>query len=234
MNVLVEKKFVVEIVYNGVTKPLHVESEELITTVLQKAIAVFGITQNPHLLSFFRQDGSVVPDNESVERAGLKPREILLLRPNAVKGGGDLIRLTGDIVRRTFRTLRDCGRGKSECAVYWTGPSNEHLVDGIEHPVHSRSPFGYQINDNWLTEFWGRLAQSKRSVKVQVHTHPGEAFHSATDDEWPIVSQAGFVSIVIPNFARGEVSLNEAWVGCLQADGKWRCLSAVAEAVIPA
>ena len=120
MNVLVEKKFVVEIVYNGVTKPLHVESEELITTVLQKAIAVFGITQNPHLLSFFRQDGSVVPDNESVERAGLKPREILLLRPNAVKGGGDLIRLTGDIVRRTFRTLRDCGRGKSECAVYWT------------------------------------------------------------------------------------------------------------------
>lgn len=87
MNVVVEKKFVVEIVYNGVTKPLQVESEEQVTALLQKAIAVFGITQNPHLLSLYRQDGTVVPENESVERAGLKPGEILLLRPNAVKGG---------------------------------------------------------------------------------------------------------------------------------------------------
>jgi hypothetical protein len=33
------------------------------------------------------QEGTVVPENESAERAGLKPEEILLLRPNAVKGG---------------------------------------------------------------------------------------------------------------------------------------------------
>jgi hypothetical protein len=84
MTLMVEKKFVVDIVYNGVTKPLQVEPEERVTALLQKAIATFGITQQPHLLSLFRQDGSVVPENESVERAGLKPGEILLLRPNAV------------------------------------------------------------------------------------------------------------------------------------------------------
>jgi proteasome lid subunit RPN8/RPN11 len=232
MTTMVEKKFVVEIVYNGVTKPLQVQPEEQVTALLQKAIATFGITQNPHLLSLFRQDGNVVPENESIERAGLKPGEVLLLRPNAVKGGGGLLRLARDIVRTTFHALLECGRGECECAVYWTGPTGEDLVDGHEHPIHRRSPFGYEIDDHWLTEFWKRLATSKRSIKVQVHTHPGEAFHSATDDRWPIVSQPGFVSIVIPDFAAGDPSLDRAWVGRLQADGTWRRLASATEAVI--
>lgn len=232
MTVSVEKKFAVEIVYNGVTKPIQVEPEERVTALLQKAIAVFGITQQPHLLSLFRQDGSVVPENESIERAGIKPGEILLLRPNAVKGGGGLLRLAQETVLTTFRKFRECGRGECECAVYWTGPASEDVVDGVEHPIHKRSPFGYEVNDSWLTEFWKRLAACGRSVKVQVHTHPRCAFHSATDDGWPIVSQAGFVSIVIPDFASGEASLEGTWVGQLGEDGKWRRLSSAAEAVV--
>jgi hypothetical protein len=232
MSVIAEKKFVVEIVYNGVTKPLQAEPDERVTALLQKAIAVFGITQQPHLLSLFRQDGSVVPENESVERAGLKPGEILLLRPNVVKGGGEPLRVAGGILPATFRTLRECGRGQCECAVYWTGPCSDQSVDGLEHPVHERSAFGYRVDDAWLTEFWKRLATSKRGVKAQVHTHPGEAFHSASDDRWPIVSQAGFVSIVIPDFAESEPTLDGAWIGHLQVDGSWRRLASVAEGVV--
>jgi hypothetical protein len=87
MSLVVEKKFKLEVVYNGIEKPFEVEPEEQVAALLQKAIAAFGITQNAHLLSLFRQDGSVVPDNESIERAGLKPGEVLLLRPNAVRAG---------------------------------------------------------------------------------------------------------------------------------------------------
>src|SRR6266852_3165966 len=187
MSVITEKKFAVEIVYNGVTKPLLVEPEEQVTALLQRAIAAFGITQQPHLLSLFRQDGSVVPEHESVERAGLKPGEVLLLRPNAVKGGDGILRVARDLVRTSFQALRECGRGNCECAVYWTGPSGENFVDGLEHPIHSRSPVGYDVDQSWLTEFWKRLAASKRSIKAQLHTHPGQGFHSATDDQWPIV-----------------------------------------------
>ncbi len=232
MSVAIEKRFAVQVVYNGVAKALQVEPEERVNALLQKAIAVFGITQNPHLLSLFRQDGSVVPESESVERAGLKPCEVLLLRPNVVKGGGELLRLAKDIVFRTFHELRECGRGECECAVYWTGPAGEALVDGFEHPIHKRSPYWYEVDDCWLTDFWKRLAASKRSVKVQVHTHPVDAFHSAIDDEWPIVSQAGFISVVIPRFADGEPSLDNAWIGRLEADGKWQRLAHAAEAVI--
>jgi len=231
MNLTIERKFAVEIVYNGVAKSLHVEPEEQVSALLRKAIAAFGIAQNPHLLSFYREDGSVVPENESVERAGLKPGEILLLRPNAVKGGAGLLRVGEDIVVTTFRILRECGVGRCECAVYWLGPSVDSIVDGVEHPIHERLAFGYAVDDKWLTDFWKRLRALCRSVKAQVHTHPGRAFHSATDDQWPIVSQAGFLSIVIPDFAAGEASLDSAWVGRLRRDGEWEQLASAGQAV---
>ena len=120
--------------------------------------------------------------------------------------------------------LRKCGCGQFECVVYWLGPAAEDVVDDLEHPIHRRSPFGYDVDDNWLTELWKRLGASRRSVKVQIHTHPGKAFHSPTDDKWPIVAQVGFLSLVIPDFATGEPSLNQAWIGSLQEDGRWRHL----------
>lgn len=231
MSVNVEKKFAVEIVYNGVSKPLEVQPEEQVTALLRRAIGAFGITQNPHLLSLYRQDGTVVPEKESIERAGLEPDEVLLLRPNAVKGGSGLLRLPREIVRKTIRTLKHCGRGECECAVYWIGPAGKDLIDSYEHPVHRRSPFGYQVDDRWLTNLWKRLAVSGQSIKAQVHTHPGKAYHSEIDDQWPIVSQPGFISVVIPDFAGGEPSLDRFWIGRLQPDGQWQQIKSAAEAV---
>jgi hypothetical protein len=195
MSLAVEKKFAVEVVYNGVKRPLQVEPEDHVTALIKKPIAAFGITQNPHLLSLYGEGGTVVPENKSIERAGLKPNEVLLLRPNAVKGSAGLLRVAKKIVDTTFRTFRECGGGRCECAVYWTGPAAGTIVDGVDHPIHERSPFGYIVDKRWLTDLWKQLAKSRRSVKVQVHTHPGAAFHSSTDDDWPIVSQSGFLSI---------------------------------------
>ena len=235
MVVVVEKKFLVDVTYNGVTKKVEVQPEERVTALLAKAIASFGITQNPHLLSLYREDGTVVPENESVEQAGLKPNELLLLRPNAVKGGeASLLRLASNVVMTSVDVLRSCGRGACECVVYWTGPVDEDVADAVEHPVHLRSGFGYEIDSNWLTQFWKRLATAGRSIKAQVHTHPGEAFHSATDDRWPIVSQAGFLSIVLPDFAAGEPTLDRAWIGRLQPNGTWQELASAAEALVMA
>jgi len=38
------------------------------------------------------------------------------------------------------------------------------------------------------------------------------------DDRWPIVSEAGFISIVLPNFASADKPRN-AWVGVMLCDG---------------
>ncbi len=231
MDVATEKKFAVEIAYNGVTTLLDVQPEEQVTAVLQRAIKLFGITQNPHLLSLFDPNGNAVPENKSVEQAGLTPGELLLLRPNSVKGGAARLRLTKDVVGKTLAMLFKCGNCESECVVYWTGPAGDDLVNDYEHPDHTRSRYGYEVADGWLTDFWRRLASSCRSIKAQVHTHPGRAFHSGTDDRWPIVSQPGFISIVVPNFAAKQSSLERAWIGRMLPDGRWYRVPSPAEAV---
>lgn len=231
MDIATEKKFAVEIVYNGVTKPLDVQPEEQVTAVLKRAIRLFGITQNPHLLSLFDQGGNVVPENESAEQAGLTPGEVLLLRPNRVKGGTAPLRLTKDLVARTLATLFKCGNCQSECVVYWTGPAGDDLVDDLDHPAHGRASDSYEVADGWLTDFWRRLASSGRSIKAQVHSHPAHAFHSVTDDQWPIISQPGFISIVVPNFAANQSSLERAWIGRLLPDGRWKRVASPNDAV---
>ena len=59
-------------------------------------------------------------------------------------------------------------------------------------------------------------------VRVQVHTHPGRAFHSATDDRFPIVHLPGFLSLVIPNFGIGPVTLDGAYLAELTETGDWK------------
>ncbi len=81
------RKFEIRVVYNGITEPLHVESHQQVNAVREHAVHLFHITQNPHLLSLFREDGTEVPDNQSVVEAGIRPGELLALRPSAVKGG---------------------------------------------------------------------------------------------------------------------------------------------------
>lgn len=44
---------------------------------------------------------------------------------------------------------------------------------------------------------------------AQIHSHPGAAYHSDTDDAYPIVTVIGGISIVVPNFARGGVNISE-------------------------
>jgi hypothetical protein len=56
---------------------------------------------------------------------------------------------------------------------------------------------------------------------VQVHTHPFEAFHSETDDRYPLLFDPGFLSLVIPNFASGPVGFTDAYLTEVQQDGTW-------------
>jgi hypothetical protein len=80
-------RFKVEIIYDGAKKPFEVRRDELVKSLLDQAIGVFGPLPNPHTLSLFTATGRELPDSETIEAAGIKPDEILLLRPSKVKGG---------------------------------------------------------------------------------------------------------------------------------------------------
>lgn len=83
----VKNKFEIQVIYNGNTKNVTVNPRQQVTAVVQHAVQLFGITQNAHLLSLFKEDGSEIPENQSVADAGIKPCDLLALHPSTVKGG---------------------------------------------------------------------------------------------------------------------------------------------------
>lgn len=117
------------------------------------------------------------------------------------------------VLDATFEQLRKCGCGRNECQTLWVGPhAHPHLITEVVHPLHSASPVGFNVDGEWLSDFWMRLATDKLGIRVQCHTHPGAAYHSATDDAGPILKIEGFLSLVIPRFAKGPVGFDDAFL----------------------
>ena len=135
-------------------------------------------------------------------------------------------RLAPDVLRRTFNHFRECGRGTHECQILWTSPWDApQQISDVVHPSHDSGSGGFVLESGWLNRFWRELADAGKGVRVQIHTHPRKAFHSRTDDRFPIIHRPGFLSLVIPNFGLGPVSFDGAYLTEIQADGSWQQVS---------
>ncbi|MDE1468325.1 hypothetical protein [Aurantiacibacter sp. D1-12] len=127
------------------------------------------------------------------------------------------------MIEETFHVLRSCGDNRRECQLYWVSSWNDPLkLLEVVHPRHLSSAYALSIDSGWINEFWNDLADRGMGVRVQVHTHPSEAFHSATDDAYPLLPEAGFLSLVIPDFAMGPVGFDRAYLTEIQSDGSWQ------------
>lgn len=79
-------RFTIEVLYDGVKKKFEVRTAETVKHILDQSLRAFGPLPNPHMLSLYK-DGNELADNETVKEAGIKPHDVLLLRPSKVKGG---------------------------------------------------------------------------------------------------------------------------------------------------
>lgn len=133
------------------------------------------------------------------------------------------LRVPSAVFDATFAHLRDCGGGRRECQALWVGSwTRPDVVERVLHPEHSASAVGFELDPAWLNRFWSELVAAGDGVRVQIHTHPGAAYHSATDDAFPLLSVPGFLSLVIPRFAQGEIGFRNAFLAQIQPDGSWR------------
>jgi hypothetical protein len=122
----------------------------------------------------------------------------------------------------TVQELRTCGARGVECVMYWVGPIDRaREVDRATHPVHTSTGGHYRVDEQWMHRFLVSLHREKRTIRAQVHTHRGRAFHSTTDDAWPAVNTPGFYSLVIPGFAREPLDSDRMWLAMLRDDGDW-------------
>ncbi len=135
-----------------------------------------------------------------------------------------------DICDKTDRVLRKAGDSRNEHFVLWSGVIDEDRF--LARTFHSPRQTAYQFEgglcvrvegdelnrlNRWLYEHGERLA-------VQIHSHPTEAFHSDTDDAYPMVTTLGGLSLVVPDFCRYGVRGPDTALFRLALDG-WREVS---------
>lgn len=134
-----------------------------------------------------------------------------------------MLHLPRRMLEESFAIFRACGAFQRECKVYWAGPwTNPQSLTRVVHPRHRSSMYGLAVDDSWIGEFWNELVNQGLGVRVQIHTHPYEAFHSQTDDAYPLLFDVGFLSLVIPNFAQGPIGFQDAYLAEIQPDGSWK------------
>jgi len=133
-----------------------------------------------------------------------------------------LLTVPAALLDETFELLRECGQDHQECVAYWTGEIDlSATADLVEHPEHTAGRYGYSVDTNWVTRFFLDLRRKRRTTRMQIHTHPGMANHSSVDDTFSLAPSSGFLSLVIPGFARGTVGLDGAFLVEMSADGTW-------------
>ena len=127
----------------------------------------------------------------------------------------DTFTLPAALLDETLAALRAEGQLRVESLVFWAGSVQNgaatvtHVVvpkgDGVfKHPLQVR------IDENVLAAVCDLVDPPRLLLLGQVHTHLGDAFHSPTDDRFSL-DTPGYLSIVIPNFARDDAALWHLW-----------------------
>lgn len=113
-----------------------------------------------------------------------------------------------EIIATTDSALREAGREGFECFVLWTGvrSGDEFIV----RTTHVPEQTAYKLDSGMCVRVDGEALfrlnrwqyEHGETLGVQVHSHPERAYHSETDDTYPIVTALGGLSLVVPSFAR--------------------------------
>lgn len=132
---------------------------------------------------------------------------------------GYTVRLPARFWSQTLSILRTYGKGRrrqlaSEGLVYLAGipAGSEMIVTGLYDVCHA--PQGDHVivspdEARWLLR---SLRERDEKLIAQIHSHRGAAGHSQGDDAHASSFHDGFLSIVVPRFARGDPRPHECSV----------------------
>lgn len=129
------------------------------------------------------------------------------------------------IVKETEETLRNAGFEGYEAFVLWSGQQNGRLFS--VRTAHVPRQDSYRLNTGLCVRVDGSelhrlnvwLYEAGEILAVQVHAHPDDAYHSETDDTYPIVATLGGLSIVAAEFCREPLFTSSTAIYRLYAEG---------------
>lgn len=123
--------------------------------------------------------------------------------------------------------LRLMGQKGSEGLVLWVGVIDHDTFDVTDlvvpkqKGVISDDGVCVIVETTELRRLNIALYESKKELIAQLHSHPTEAYHSDTDDEYPIVTTMGGLSLVAPDFAARPFDLRDYATYRLSKRAKW-------------
>ena len=133
---------------------------------------------------------------------------------------------------RLVRQLRRRGGGRRESGAFLIGRRDKQggiicefvFYDDVDPGALSRGHV--HLAGSALNKVWERCAETGLEVLADVHTHPGRADQSTSDQEHPMVAIKGHIAVIIPNFARSALNLRAIGVYRHLGARKWIVLSA--------
>lgn len=130
------------------------------------------------------------------------------------------------ILRETEEHLQEHGSRGEEGIVLWSGirlEKNKAVIKSCIHPQQYCTPVSFDVPLDESQRINVLLEQRKEIIITQVHTHPCGAFHSQTDDDFPVTFIVGFFSIVVPNFCKDKLgTLQKCRIWEHIGFGRWR------------
>ena len=104
------------------------------------------------------------------------------------------------------------------------------IEDGVGVGVHAVRPNAittrgsFQIPASEMAKVVALATRLGLSIIGQVHTHPGEAFHSDGDEEGANIRYDGFFSLVIPEYGRFLPNLRDSVLYAFSSVDGWQRL----------
>lgn len=127
------------------------------------------------------------------------------------------------IIDATAAYLKQYGVQDCEGIAYWAGSVGANRSVAVQTLVlvnHEPQGAGVRVTREEARKLVRVLAEFDLKLLAQVHSHPGDAFHSHGDDEHATSFHEGFVSAVVPRYATDDTSLYD-WAVHEYQDGEF-------------
>lgn len=132
-----------------------------------------------------------------------------------------------ECIEVVYTHLRRAGNQRVEGVALFAGKETgddfhvENTVVPKQQAMRLESGLLYAVGSDELHRLNVWLYENKKSLIAQIHSHPTEAYHSDTDDAFPIVATVGGFSIVVPDFAMGPIDIDLWAVYRLSSKSIW-------------
>lgn len=137
------------------------------------------------------------------------------------------------VIQEGHHFLRIAGRTGREGLVLWIGRRDgvkfvvTELVIPEQQGIRTNDGVCVIIEGAALARLNADLYKRQLQLIAQIHSHPQDAYHSSTDDEYAIATKVGCLSLVVPDFASRPFSLAEYVTFRLNTAGQWIELSTI-------